>query len=208
MSQAVYVGGFLSGRSSAEGVRSALGSYFEDVEAFTFSDYVRNPEKVRRALKGNFAVTHSSGALALDPISTKPEQALILNPPLPTRIGRLVAKSLIIAKDILWPSAGITFCEVNKLLQSGGGELIAHSRANLSQVREISRFNAIETAIGMGNLGVTATLVWTIDDAFFQPTDLQKDQAAEAHVPVVVLPGVHDEVMLHPQHFIGQLLNV
>jgi hypothetical protein len=49
MSRALYVGGFGNGQSSVERVASALGDYFDDIDAFTFSQAMSQPDTIRRA---------------------------------------------------------------------------------------------------------------------------------------------------------------
>lgn len=208
MAQAVFVGGFLHGRSAVKRVGLALGDYFEDVKAFTFSDFVRNPEEVRKTLAGKFAVTHSAGAMALDSIFANPEQALILNPPLPTKIGRLVAGSLVKTGRMLKPGNEIAFNEANRYLRSTAGEFVAHLRANFSQIKGISQFDAIKAAADMSYTGVTPTLVWTQNDAFYSPTESDMSRARDARIPVVMLPGEHDELLLHPRAFAEKLFSV
>jgi hypothetical protein len=94
MSRAVYIGGFGNGRTSADKVGYALETYYDDVDPFTFSDYVKQREKIHLASHGVDLITHSAGALALEDFETLPRTAKLLCPPTQRGIGRLMLSTV------------------------------------------------------------------------------------------------------------------
>ena len=211
MSRVVFVGGFGNGRNSAERVGNALSRYFEDPVPFTFSDFVKNPEKVQRAMKGVELVTHSAGALAIAKASSNPNFAYLLNPPLSRSIVGLLGRTIIKTARMNTPGLGIhTFGDVPSVAGysvSSLAELAAHPIANLGNLRRISQFNALDAAVAAKSEGIPIRLAWTQDDSYFKLGQPDLDRARENAVPIGMFEGEHDEVVLRPKAFLDQVFN-
>ncbi len=211
MSKVVYVGGFGNGQASAEKVASALESYYEGVESFTFSEYAHNPTKVRLATKGVDLVTHSAGALALSSAEVRPSYAHLLNPPLPRTIGHILMNTLVKTARMNTPGAAIhSMADAKASLdysKSSLAELAAHPYRNFSNLKRIAGFNAINAASDAQFFDTPTKLVWTTNDAYFQPTLSEMSDANQQGLSVALLDGEHDEVVLHPGEFLDAALN-
>lgn len=211
MSRVVFLGGFGSGRTATEKVGKVLESHFEDVDAFTFTDYLRHPEETQRAAKGVTLITHSAGALSLSEQGIQAEFAYLLNPPLPRRVIGLIGRSLVKTARLYMPNVGLhsvaDLAGASAFARSTTAELLNHPYANLSQLPKISSCNAVEVAHQAMDRGIGSQITWTTEDAYFKPTPLDLDNASTHSIPVKILEGEHDEVVLHPQAFLGQVLN-
>jgi len=211
MTRVVYVGGFGNGISSAERVGEALAGFYDEVDVFTFSQYARSSRDVYQAMRGVDLVTHSAGALSLGTVRARPESALLLNAPLPGSIGRLLAKTVVKTVRMHTPGVGIhkpgDVGAVARYSASSVAELATHPVANLSNLRRISQFDAVGAAIAAEADHVPTRLVWTTGDAYFSPTEEDGHRAASGNVPLMVLPGEHDEVVLRPGQFLDHVLN-
>jgi hypothetical protein len=203
MSRIVYVGGFGGGEKSAATIGNALERHFEDVDTFTLSDWVKDPGKVRRAAKGVALMTHSA---------TESNYAYLLNPPLPASIGKLVGRSLVKTGRLYASCFGAEkqhdIRSVSALSTDVRNEIVKHPIANLSQLPNISRFNAIDAAIAATDAGTHTTITWTHEDAYFQPSEEDFEQAAQHGVLVSMLEGHHDEVILQPEAFLDKVFEV
>lgn len=210
MSRFAYVGGFGNGHSSAEKVGNTLSGYFEDGDVFTFSEYVKNPDKIRRATKKAQLVTHSAGALAIA-AGFNPDFVYLLNPPLPLSVAGLVGRTLVKTAQMNTPGHGIhNLSDVSSVLNysaSSIAELTAHPMANLGSLRKIAKFDAIRAASEAKIDGIWSKIVWTTNDVYFQPTQDDLDQASMNSIPITMLAGEHDEVVLRPEAFLAQVLN-
>lgn len=211
MTRVVYIGGFGSGRNSAETVGNALSEHFEEVDPFTFSDFIDKPERVQKAMRGVDLVTHSAGALAIAEAGSNPNFAYLLNPPLPRSVGSLVVRTFYKTARMNTPGLGIhklsDIPSVAIYSASSVAELGVHPFANLSNLGIISRFNAIDVAINAMSRKIPSRLAWTKNDAYFKPSQSDLARARKNHVPVGIIPGEHDEVVLRPDEFLDQLLN-
>lgn len=105
MTRAVYIGGFGNGRGNAERVASALEPYYDDIVKFTFSEAISNPDKVRRAVHGVDALTHSAGMLTLT--DTNPGRIEAFGAPLPTTKLRLIGRTGLKTVRMHTPGIGI-----------------------------------------------------------------------------------------------------
>ena len=211
MSRIVYVGGFGNGRNSAERVGNALSCQFEEVDPFTFSDFINKQATVQKAMKGVELVTHSAGALAIAEANSRPNFAHLLNPPLPRRVGGLLVRTVIKTARMNTLGQGIHhFGDLSAVANYSGSsisEFAAHPFANLGNLRRISRFNAIDVAINAKSVGMPLSLAWTRGDVYFQPTPLDLDRALTNNIPVGMFQGEHDEVVLRPEAFLAQVFN-
>lgn len=77
-----YIGGFLNGRRAAEGVGYALEKHFEEVDAFTFSDAMKDQKNTFKAASGAVVLTHSAAMLAI--VGSKPAELHAIAAPIPT----------------------------------------------------------------------------------------------------------------------------
>ena len=211
MSRVVYVGGFGNGRNSAERVGNALSAKFEEVDPFTFSDFVNHRREVQHAMQGVELVTHSAGALAIAHANSKPSFAYLFNPPLPRTVGGLLLRTVIKTVRMNTPGQGIhhtgDVASVASYSASSVAEFAVHPVANLGNLRRISRFNAIDAAINAKSAGIPLNLAWTRSDGYFMPTPSDLDRARKNDIPVGMFQGEHDEVVLRPGAFLAQVFN-
>jgi len=211
MSRVVYIGGFGNGRNSAERVGNALSAKFEEVDPFTFSDFVNRRKEVQHAMQGVELVTHSAGALAITHANSKPCFAHLLNPPMPQRVGGLLLRTVIKTARMNTPGQGIhrfgDVASVANYSASSVAEFAVHPVANLGNLRRISRFNAIDAAINAKSAGIPLNLAWTRSDAYFMPTPSDLDRARTNDIPVRMFQGEHDEVVLRPEAFLNQVFD-
>ena len=205
MSRAVFVGGYSSGKRTVEKVGGAFQSYFEDIDPFTFSDYIKRPQKVLRAAKGVPLFTHSAGAFSL--LEAESTSAYLINPPLPKHLSDIIFNSLV--RSVQMRQSGIKE-ETQKsaeLARSSVIELLFHPIANIGQLPNIFRFNAIKAAIEATERGVATELIWTTGDHLYQPPEVHKNMAEWHGVPVTTLEGQHSEVTMRPEEFLAQLFS-
>lgn len=209
MSRVVYVGGFGNGRSSAEGVASALERHFEDVAEFTFSDYINNPEAVQKAANRAYLVTHSAGALAIANASINPTRAELLNPPLVRGVPSLLARTVLKQARMATPGVGMhtlgDAVSVAKYNASSVAELATHPLANLGNLRKVSNFDSVYAAVKAKQEGIHSRLTWTSNDVYFQPEEHDLANLRNHGLHAQMVTGEHDEVVLRPQQFIDQL---
>lgn len=210
---ATYVGGFGSGRKAAEGVAEALERRLGNgstVNAFTFSDYVDDPDEVEWAMKGARVVTHSAGALSALGKNPNFAEAHILNPPLPSDIGSLVLRAGFKSARMFIPGVGVhslsDMVAAAKYSAGAVAELAVHPKENFGQLKRIAVFNAIDSAIYVRRHNENPLqLVWTEGDEFFSPTASELEEAVLAGVDYQIVPGVHDEVVLRPDQFFEKI---
>ncbi len=203
MNRAVYIGGFANGRSLATSVGEALSVRHDDVDVFTFSDAMKRPEQIRKAARGVHTYTHSAGFLAIQ--AAHPKEIHAFNPPLPTSRTRLLARTAVKSANMHMPGRGIHSVEdiaaVGRFDRSATAELVAHPVANLRPFANklISKFNAIDTAAYYrGVLETPVTLITTDHDDYFMYGPYEITDAMMMRVPLVWLPGEHDELPLRP----------
>lgn len=201
MSRAVYIGGFGNGRGSVERVASALEAHYDEIDAFTFSHAMSDPDMVRSAVHNVNVVTHSAGMLAL--VGTAPERIDAFDPPLPTSRLKLIGRSGIKTARMYTPGIGIHSMRdipvVSGYGRSATAELIAHPARNLGNLGTISRFDAVGAAIAARMYGIEASICYMDGDEYFQLSDDDEAMANDAQVNVVRLPGIHDELVIRPE---------
>lgn len=213
MSKVVFVNGFGNGSSSTERVGNALGDYYEDVEAFRFSDLIHTPEQVRKASVGANVITHSAGALALRLDSMdRMNSVLMFGPPLPQSISRLLYRTVVKTVKMSTPGIGINSLDDLKAAghysASSVAELIANPIDNFARLPEIAKANAFEMADMVNEGDIPSALVWTRDDAYFQPSQSAVLSARLKGIGVMDdLPGEHDEIVLRPHQVLPVILN-
>ena len=200
MSRAVYIGGFGNGRGNAERVASALELYYREIDWFTFSGAISDPDKVRRAVHGVDTLTHSAGMLPL--ADTTPSRIEAFGAPLPAAKLGLIGKTVL--KTVRMHIPGIGIRSPRDILAVGGydasstAELIAHPVRNLGQLGDISRFNAVDAAIAARQSGIPTTLNYSCGDEYFQLSEAQEAAARAMGVDVMRLPGIHDGLVIRP----------
>lgn len=211
MNKAVYVGGFANGRSTAEFVGESMIDFFnlEDVDVFTFSDAMNNPDQVRRAVVGRDVVAHSAGFMALK--GTIPSLIFAYSPPVPTTRRRLLAKTLPKAINMTRQSKTIDKIPLSSVAQynaSAGAELAAHPVANFKPFLngEISRYNSIEMGAAAVKAGIRTALLFSTNDEYFRPTLEQVEYAENHEVVVGDVEGVHDQLVLAPARTLHKTL--
>jgi len=198
MSRAVYIGGFGNGQYSAERVANSLGSYYEDPVPFTFSDFVRNPEQIHKAVKGADLLTHSAGALALAADNDFwPNYAYLFNAPIPTSVPKLVWGAVKKTARMHTPGVGLhkasDIPEVVRYSGSALADIAAHPVANLGSLSDISKFNAVTTSIDAKNRGIVSRVIWTNHDSFYEPTHEDLYSLRLNHVSYELSPSQYNE---------------
>ncbi|MEX2014348.1 MAG: hypothetical protein WD885_00230 [Candidatus Saccharimonadales bacterium] len=207
MSRGLLITGFGSGKGNAETIAEALSpSYFEEIDALTFSEAVKYPERVRKAAQGATAVTHSAGFMALKNalvLGGRPERIHAIGAPIPSSAAMLMLKTLHKSGRMLTPGVGAyntaDIVSALRFHQSAIGELGAHMVANFGQLGRISRFDAVQASIDTVWSGVRVDLGYNDDDAYFQLSQQAESLAVSRSVPVHRLPGEHDEIILRPE---------
>jgi hypothetical protein len=209
MTRAVYLGGFGMGRSSAKRVGSVLENHFEEIDVFTFSDYVRKQDEVQKAMRGVSFVAHSAGALAIADYGSVPSEALLLNPPLRRSIPSLLARTAHKQVRMNTPGIGIYAASdataAARFTASAAAELLAHPIANLGSLKAISGFDAVEAAAEAKIADIDSRIIWTDQDSYFSPTALDLERARAQGVKVEVIGGEHDEIVLRPELFVSRV---
>lgn len=206
-----YIGGLNNGRRSAERVAEALErrqGNGRPVNAFTFSDWVNDPEEVEKAMRGAGVGTHSAAARALQGANFS--SAFMLNPPLPRRIGGLIMRGVLNPGRMFIPGVGLhapaDLLASASYIASSTAELASHPIANLGQLRQISEFDAVRVATGLKSAGKDVDgIVWTDNDMFFKPSEADLDGLRVAGVPYQIVSGEHDEVVLRPDQFFEEI---
>lgn len=200
MARAVYIGGFGNGRGNAERVASALEPYYDEIDEFTFSEAISNPDKVRRAVHGVDALTHSAGMLTL--ADTNPSRIEAFGAPLPTTKLRLIGRTGLKTVRMHTPGIGIRsprdVLAVGSYGASSAAELVAHPVLNLGHLGDISRFDAVEAAIAARQSDIPTSLNYTEGDEYFQLSEEREAAARAMGVGVMRIPGIHDELVIRP----------
>lgn len=206
MSRVVYIGGFGNGRGSAERVASALEPYYDEIDKFTFSEAISEPDKVRRAVHGVHALTHSAGMLTLT--DTSPSRIEAFGAPLPTTKLRLIGRTGLKTVRMHTPGIGIQsprdLFAVSSYDASSAAELTAHPVRNLGHLRDISRFDAVDAAIAAQQSDIPTFLSYTESDEYFQLSEGRGVAARAMGVGVMRIPGIHDELVIRPAETLRQ----
>lgn len=213
MSKVVFINGFGNGRGSTRKVANALGNHYDGVEAFRFSDLTNSPDAIRKAAANADLITHSAGALALKLESMdRINSALLLGPPLPQRVSRLLYKTVVKTARMNTPGIGIhsidDFNEANRYSLSSLAELTANPIDNFGRLSEIAKTDTVELAKNITQDRTPATLVWTTGDAYFQPTQSTLEVArANSIMAIDDIDGEHDEVVLRTEAFLDEVFS-
>lgn len=204
MSQAIYVGGFSGGRRTAERVQEALGTYYEDVEAYTFAEAMSRLDEIKRAVKNTSVITHSAGMLALK--GTSPSEVFAFGAPLPRGriniLGATAAKfgQMHIGIRNMRDAARVARFDIEsglELVTPTPDKGLGHWRHFMNG--DISRFDAIEAGTGLQENGSDVNLTYGTRDLYFYPTPLQRQQAQDGGVRLTsVANDVHDSLVLQP----------
>lgn len=205
MNRLVYVGGFGNGPAS-EAIHETLrhGWNVEDIDSFTFAEAMAQPERVAKAARGVLCVSHSAGLMALD--GTSPEVIHAFNPPLPTKIPSLLARTGLKTAGMFvrgftdYGISGIKAAAVYS--QNSATELGSHPVANLRHLPKIAKANAIKIAGEAAKNEVSIFPSWTQHDNYFYPSVHDYYYANRLGVSIESeLPGEHDEFVLRPELF-------
>lgn len=203
MSRAVYISGFMGGGKATERVASVLRTnYYDEVESFTFSDAMQNPERIRDILGGATVVTHSAGMLAT--AGMQPEELHSFGPPLPQHLRHLLVKTPLKRKRMHEPGVGIQSPQDEAAIKayeaSSATELLTHPFGNFRWLGKILPFDAVDVAITAQKRGVKTHLIYTAGDEYFQLSDERETRARQAGVGIMRLAGgIHDELPLRPE---------
>lgn len=201
MARAVYVGGFGNGKKCAERVGEAMGKYYEDIDSFTFSDAMDNPDRLRRAVEKTDVYTHSAGMLAIQGMN--PTKVAAFNAPHggSTRLG-LVTRTGLKTIRMHTPGVGIKTAEDISAIAtydaSATAELAVHPIANLKHLGAIAAFDSLQAAKAAADQQIHVDLIHTTGDEYFRWSEGRKEQVAAAAVSALELEGVHDEIVLRP----------
>lgn len=202
MSRAVYIGGFASGKKGAERVASVLETRYNDVDPFTFSHAMANPNEIRKAAQGVPTITHSAGMLALVESGAIPEELMSFGPPLPVPFLQFPGRTL--KKRIRMHEVGVGIqspqdaAAIKEYEASTTSELLRHPLGNFSHLGKITRFDAVDAAIDVTRAGADASLIYTDGDEYFQLSSEREAAAKAAGIAVMHLAGIHDELPLRP----------
>jgi hypothetical protein len=202
MSRAVYISGFAGGEKGAERVVSVLETRYNDVDSFTFSHAMANPDEIRKATKRVPTITHSAGMLALIESGANPDELIAFGPPLPMSLLQLPGRT--IRKRMRMHEAGIGIqstedvAAIKEYEASSMGELTKHPLGNFGHIGKITRFDAVDAAIGAVQAGTETNLVYTHGDEYFQLSEERETVARAAGVGIMRLAGIHDELPLRP----------
>lgn len=211
MSRVVYIGGFGNGRASMNAVANELQAYYTNVDPFTFSDAVNNPDEITKAVADVDVITHSAGMLAV--VGTWPKAIHSFNAPLPTTRTKLVLKTGVKFARMHTPGIGMYSLEDAKAVArydaSCVGELGAHLVTNLRPFAngQIPKFDAIRTGTIAQKNGIPTTLTYMNHDAYYKPTDTQLNDARIGEVSIAHLHGEHDELPLRPSQVLEDYFN-
>lgn len=202
MSRAVYISGFAGGEKGAERVASVLETRYDDVDTFTFSHAMANPNEIRRATKRVPTVTHSAGMLALIESGANPEELTAFGPPLPVALWQFPGRTIRKRMRMHEPGVGIQSPEdvaaIKEYEASSMRELFKHPLGNFGYLGKITRFDAVDAAIGAVQAGTETNLVYTQGDEYFQLSEEREAIARAAGVGIMRLAGIHDELPLRP----------
>lgn len=204
MSQAIYIGGFSGGRKSAERVQEALGTYYEDVEAYTFAEAMNRLAEVKKASKKKPVITHSAGLLALEGAS--PSEVVAFGAPLPRgRIALLGASARKQAQMHIDARSMPNLVRAIRFDIESGIELAVPTRDRGRTHWKhflngsISRFDAIEAGRELQHEGCEVSLTYGTRDLFFNPSVEQEREAVSAGVDITrAWDDVHDALVLNP----------
>lgn len=210
MNRALYVGGFVNGRSLAEGVGYALERTYDEVDVFTFAEGISYPDVIKSAAKGVDVYTHSAGMLAI--IGTQPEAIHAFNAPIPSGRLRLLGKTLTKTAHMHLPGRSIhetaDIKRVATFNASVAGEVLTHPVANLRPFLNstISKFNAVKIAQYAQWAGIETNLAITMHDDYFSSYDYkaEADLLSAGTENILLLPGEHDELPLRPEALLDQ----
>lgn len=202
MTRAAYIGGFGNGRGSAERVASALEDYYEEIDIFTFSEAIDDPDTIRQAVHGIDTFTHSAGMLALKEADTTPSRIEAFGAPLPSTKLQLLGKTGIKTLRMHLPGIGIRSLRdalaVADYDNSSAVELITHPVLNLGHLGDIARFDAVANAVAAKQSDIPTSLVYTNGDEYFRLPKEREEMALAMGVGVMRLPGIHDELVIRP----------
>jgi hypothetical protein len=199
VNKCVFVGGFGEGPDTTTRVGQALNGYFDEVETFTLSDFVRHESKVAKAAQESTMVSHSMGAFALTREAIRPDSVILLNPPLPISWSYFsVAAPMVLLRETLRMSMNSVISLADSI-----GQIATNPRSNLWHAPDSFSFDAIQAVIDARNRlpNLRARIVWTEQDTLYQPTDQDLLRAEEASIPVTLLDGEHNEAILRPEKF-------
>jgi hypothetical protein len=134
---------------------------------------------------------------------SSPNRIDSFDPPLSTSRLRLIGRSGIKTARMYTPGIGIhsprDIPTISRYSRSSTAELIAHPVSNLGHLGEISRFDAVDTAIAARSSGIEVSLAYTDGDEYFRLSREQEDVANDAQVTVVRLHGIHDQLVITPE---------
>lgn len=208
MNRAVVIGGFAEHRTQLEPVADAaceLG-LADDADVFTYLDAMNSDGEVERALRGQTAITHSAGIMAIQNGSSPGELHTYNGPEPRTALGlafSALRKTLNHQiKTFTGPDrvAHATANAANAL------ELASHLPNNLKAMHEIKKFSTVK------RLGEIATsdstwiqMIISTKDEFFKPESYgpQSELYAQRILPQLI-EGGHDELLIRPHDTITQ----
>lgn len=199
----VVVGGFASGRRVLELVADVLCRRYSlgDADIFTFPGAMQNTTRLERAVRGRPAFTHSAGLLAVAACAGVSKIAA-LNPPEPRSVPELLGRA-VRRSGHLWEQSTVG------PRRGGAARVIAtntiqgalHPAVHLGQLRAVSTFSATDVLSVMHTHGgIRTARIDTEDDELFGPYPLKPWDGVTA-----VLPGVHDQILIHPPSFVAAL---
>lgn len=202
MSRFIYIGGFGNGEKLAETTAEAIANRYkyENVDAFTFSYAYKYPERVIRAANGVPAVVHSAGVMAL--VGAKPTSVDAFSPLIPTSRTRYFGKVGVKTVHMLSSkkTLGAPRSRVLEYNASAIAEISAHPVRNIGPLMsgKISKFDTTEFAQELSRDNIPNSLIYTNNDEFFQPTYDQRQKAINSGSSLLIVSGVHDQLVLTP----------
>jgi hypothetical protein len=210
MTRAIYISGFCNGHKTSDRVGKSLETYYDHVSIFTFSEMLNRLSDIESKLEHYDLITHSAGALVIDKLSVSPNKIIMLNPPLPSSIVRLILQGFRKTARLHIPGKGLhNLDELSTMSRFGRNslaEFAIHPIANWGQLKNISTFNAVESALSRKQAGIAVNITWTSEDSFFKPSDADLAFASDNKIPVKIVDGEHDELIIRPVSFLKNAL--
>lgn len=214
MKRAVIVGGFAEHRAQLEPVGHAVCELglADDADVFTFLDAMNSDGEVERALRGQTALTHSAGIMAVQNGSS-PEELHVYNGPEPrTALGLVFSAMRKTVNHQIKVFTGPDRLVHASTIAANSVELAAHFPDNLRALHEIKKFSTSKRVGEIASSGATwVQVIVSAKDEFFNPgkhilsmtnTIINTGKIIGGHV----IDGGHDELLVRPHATIIQTL--
>ena len=209
MKKILYIGGVGSDSYLAALIADALANYYgANVIGMSFSEAYKNKAKVARLAPECLVITHSAGMMLLK--NTTPKELIAIAPPMPVFASLLLLRSFPKTLALI-ASGSESHGRPRKILMyhlHSFFERVSRPLQNSLLTREISAFNAAQTAVEMTQGGTKVTLGFMENELLF-PESVHHPHIAIAREHGVNicdnLLGHHDEFVFYPAEVLAQL---